>query len=1290
MTCFFSFSHGLSNVPFLMPFTLQAKIRDNKKYAILTLLLVISILSLSFFAAVPNSFAGSDESGWGTVNVPVPGVLSGQVAAQYSTAVSALATYTTSGDDYSDSEAAVSSRINSLALSSGYNPLSLYTYVANEIGYVPYYGSKKDATTTLITGQGNDWDQASLLIALLRASDIAASYVRGTAVYPVSYLASILGVDVDKTEICQILSNGGYKNVGAYENDFIQVDRVWVSATVEGVALVLDPAFSPVQNTAGIDLNQAMGADSTAAEIYNASAGGAQITQDYAENVNEDAVRELLDTYTMNLVSWIAENNSGADMGTIIGSRSIVKSEKGLEDCTSLPGIDSVSNVMVFDEIPDTERFKLTVQYNGIDITLPGYQICGKSLKIVHEGDDHTAVLMLDDQVIATGDSTEQGKCYFIYLTAVHPYASDDFDQTSSTYLESPCPYVLAMDIGGSVSSAMLGERLADFNSQEDIDETDAVYRKLDLVGMNYLNLVARTGQILNRISGCATVRHHKIGIIGQEKAPLLDMRLGRKSIFSLSGSDTDARARHFAGSGLTSALEHLTLEQTGIPAVSTVRAMVLNNRAGNKTYFATDSNYWDETDGLELILRKELQYCLKWTRGWGQMVNSGKTIIIPEDRLISQNDWEGFAFLAYDIGTGLVNSNISYQIGGGIPRTLEGGHGTLEQQLGPLATEYVSQQDPVETVADPVDIISGHYMHSHQDLALGNGMPVPLAFTRSYVSSRADRNENKGLGHGWRHSLDTFINPLNNNPGTATGAGTPTNAAALIVGAKVMHDMALQYPADPMGLLLNALVQQWVTDQMTQNSVAIHLGNQTLEYTRLPDGSYTPPPGMNAVLSLEDDGTFLLTELSGTRYVFNAGNRLDYIEDAHGNRLDFEYNGTLLYSVTDSFNRTIFLDFTGGQLTGVRDSSGRSVDFEYDGNNDLVKVRDTESKETEYTYDDDHKLLTKSSLQEIYDVVNRYDEYGRVKEQDVSRQTGTGTYRFFYGGGRHRMTKPSGEEMIYNLDHKNRIVSIRDGLLNRTQFEYDSRNNLVKLTDPESNETGFIYDAHDRLVSVTNALDQTTYFDWNSDNDLETVTNPMDQTVYYQYLRHQPRLVRTFPTDSLQIESRIEYNDAGLPEYITDGAGRTTYFNYNQGFPEDSWITDPSKPITRSWYPTGDLYSLTDPAGAETRFLRNSKGQVLEKRDPLGQITTYRYTDDGRLEEITDRNADLTSFRYTPNGKLESISYPDSTSVAFSYHTLYDGQAADVGVAVRTPYSHKMIVTPNLMQVRTAIETNS
>lgn len=83
-------------------------------------------------------------------------------------------------DDLSETvEVVFTSEIKELAAELNYNATEITRWVKNNIEYEPYYGSMKGAQETLNDKAGNSSDQTSLLIALLRTSEIRARYVRG-------------------------------------------------------------------------------------------------------------------------------------------------------------------------------------------------------------------------------------------------------------------------------------------------------------------------------------------------------------------------------------------------------------------------------------------------------------------------------------------------------------------------------------------------------------------------------------------------------------------------------------------------------------------------------------------------------------------------------------------------------------------------------------------------------------------------------------------------------------------------------------------------------------------------------------------------------------------------------------------------------------------------------------------------------------------------------------------------------------------------------------------------------
>jgi len=94
------------------------------------------------------------------------------------------------------------------------NPVKIYAYVRNNIEFVPTYGSIQGADMCLQTKQCNDFDTASLLIALLRVSNIYAHYSYGTIEVPIDKVMNWAGGFTDKTSALNFIASGGVPVTG--------------------------------------------------------------------------------------------------------------------------------------------------------------------------------------------------------------------------------------------------------------------------------------------------------------------------------------------------------------------------------------------------------------------------------------------------------------------------------------------------------------------------------------------------------------------------------------------------------------------------------------------------------------------------------------------------------------------------------------------------------------------------------------------------------------------------------------------------------------------------------------------------------------------------------------------------------------------------------------------------------------------------------------------------------------------------------------------------------------------
>ncbi len=216
-----------------------------------------------------------------------------------------------------------SPEINELARALRYDPKLIYDYVHNHIDYAPYFGSLKGATLTYLDGSGNDLDQASLMISLLRTSGYTAQYVYGQMTIPGDQMANWLGTDQVWQVVSSVIASGGIPLAAIYTDATATLDRVWVKATINSVDYLFDPAFKSYSYTTKIDLGTALAYNQS--DFLTAALTGATVGSDYIQNTNETNLRTKLASYSANLANTIRTQYPNKAVEEIIGGRSIIQ-----------------------------------------------------------------------------------------------------------------------------------------------------------------------------------------------------------------------------------------------------------------------------------------------------------------------------------------------------------------------------------------------------------------------------------------------------------------------------------------------------------------------------------------------------------------------------------------------------------------------------------------------------------------------------------------------------------------------------------------------------------------------------------------------------------------------------------------------------------------------------------------------------------------------------------------------------------------------------------------------------
>ncbi|VFM99971.1 MAG: Transglutaminase-like superfamily protein [Candidatus Kentron sp. G] len=130
--------------------------------------------------------------------------------------------------------------------------VKIYEYVRNGFEYALYHGSRSGSVNTFLGGRGNDVDQASALIAMLRSQGIPAEYAVGTIQVSADALMNWLGVK-DMDLAVSLLDDQGIQGVSkSADGAMVAFEHVWVRALAAmdnyrgaGKASAIDCATAP-------------------------------------------------------------------------------------------------------------------------------------------------------------------------------------------------------------------------------------------------------------------------------------------------------------------------------------------------------------------------------------------------------------------------------------------------------------------------------------------------------------------------------------------------------------------------------------------------------------------------------------------------------------------------------------------------------------------------------------------------------------------------------------------------------------------------------------------------------------------------------------------------------------------------------------------------------------------------------------------------------------------------------------------------------------------------------------
>lgn len=557
---------------------------------------------------------------------------------------------------------------------------SVYLFVKNNIAYESYSGSKKGAAATLDQLGGNDADQASLLVALLRAKGVPARYMNGTIMITAEQAVDITGA-ADAASAGRILS-ARYKNVtGITRNGSLigyRMSHTWVEAYIpytdyrgagekngENIWVQLDPSFKKLV----ID--------------------DQEVTADFS-NDSSGLLYELYSTAEKYPNIFSDYDNSGS---AVYHYRYIEKCEDKYIP-SSLPyTVVSVESRSSF--ISESSKDKLTIAINGeVLLNADVADLYCKQINVSYEPADDTdraimerygnitevpAYLVNVVPVVTAGDKKYRGS-WEAALGSSQQMITTIRNNGGTTMLDDTVycgsMYSFTLDLQSISSGEIMAAENRLTRSSEDLTPENLCTPEklgtvLDYAGKYYFSLcdsnavfcsglmnINRTRQLGLAITGYQFGRSSSFGVIRSLEDGSFYIDVAYNSVAAVSrDGDKDAERNYMMTTGyIESYLEGYIWEQLvdkSKVCISTASVFGIAGDQGIGLRFISSGNLEEELAQCNVsdAVKNEVR----------NFVNRGLVVeIVPETLTIG--DWTGTGYIALNLS----NGSASYMISGG------------------------------------------------------------------------------------------------------------------------------------------------------------------------------------------------------------------------------------------------------------------------------------------------------------------------------------------------------------------------------------------------------------------------------------------------------------------------------------------------------------------------------------------------------------------------------------------------------------------------------------------------
>ncbi|MDX1253449.1 MAG: type IV secretion protein Rhs [Gammaproteobacteria bacterium] len=1088
---------------------------------------------------IPNAYAGAPD--------PIPA----EAASCGYTAV----------DLAQNEEVQITQEIRDLAEKLEYSPARIFQWVSNEIKFEPYYGSLKGALGTLYAKAGGSTDQASLLIALLRASNIPARYVKGQIqvndetplaqngrgprwIGAKSYGAAANILGQGRNPSYGIINNAGGQAIG------VNLAHVWVQACVpygnyRGIKIdksghrwiPLDPSFKDKSYQAGIQTN--VNFDYSGAPNTFMARRSNQLPHEYYETQVEGTIKASSPWFFNNTlgdvpykgtalpveidilpVSLPYEVTSFLAWDTALTAETAALPDKHRYkfDITVMNGAGGALGPVATLSMPATALNRMTLSFKGATATdqtaLDAWRNDGNvnsaapcainvipSLKV--EGGEIAAATG------AVGLCTSNNR---LAMTMRLPELSSP-TINSVTYTNiGAANYHALQGYAFQASDRLLTERAAKLtnsvraiaNPNTNLEETEGEFLHVAL--LKYMRYITDAGKRIGAIDGGSGESGNHIGLTSTQMKVqyLFDLPFSvyrRGLLMDVLGGQSRSVDLTTGGTIYKSFL------LSGYSA-SNYESYIWQENARSDAVSTVRGIQFARENGIEVISGLTSANWATHSAKFTSNANPALNYSVAQVNSIKTNYIDqGFtltiprSLIQYDNWRGAVfvaeRNNLAVNGTASVGYIISGGYAGGYTTAAAPSPLGSTWSFPSQV---PSSVISSPLNYSYlNSTTAANG-------TNNYISFRGDP-VNMATGNMYHTERDITIKGRGGLPVVferSYNSRDPKNGP-LGFGWTHSFNHYLRF----YGVEGGVAKVSWVDGTGGEKffATAAHTsGNINL-------GSTLPKPaGIFVTFQRLADGSYQIREKSGLTYAF---------ENINATATDTGQKARLL-SIRDRNNNVLTLAYDGsGRLATVSDGLSRSLTFTYDASNRISQLSDWTGRQFQYGYDAAGNL---ASFKNPLAVAGSqppvtYAYYGDPQlNHAMSSYTlpnGNGmTFEYYMNGKVFRhYTRPLRETTTFTYnDFRRESVTVNERGFER-RFFFDEYGNPVKIVEENGATRTYTYDTANPFnrLSKTDPMGNKTQYAYDANGNVTQITNPSSGTVAFSYFTafNQPGKVK-------------------------------------------------------------------------------------------------------------------------------------------------------------------------------------